>query len=119
MNRARVSVLLLSVLLWRVTAPCFLSFLPAPLAGANVLLAAEEDGQSAWVPHAIGSTEMVNAIRGTRVRVSAPQRPAVRLDEIRPQRSAWTVRRPHRSPYPTRHELRLRLSRSESGELPH
>jgi hypothetical protein len=119
MTRARVCGLLLSALLWHMAVPCLVAFLPVSRASGATIEAAQDEGQSAWVPSASGTTELVNAIRGNRVRPCAAQRPVALFDEVRPQLSPWRLPSPHRSIYPARHELRLRLGRSESGELPH
>jgi hypothetical protein len=119
MNRARVSFVLLSVLLWHVAAPCFVPFLPTAVARGQVIAAAQEEGDSAWVPNATQTTELLNAIRGNQLRLRTAYRSVAPFDQTSSRESPRRIVRPHRSPYPTRHQLGLRLSRSESGELPH
>lgn len=119
MTRARVSFVLLSVLLWHIVASGFLNLLPAPLAYGEVIAAAQEEGNSAWVPNAIHTAELVKAIRDNHLRVRISRRPISMFERLTPMQEPRRVVRMHRSPYPTRQQLRLRLSRSESGELPH
>ena len=119
MNRARVSFVLLSVLLWHVAAPCFVPFLPTAVFQGQAIAAAQEEGDSAWVPNATLTAELLNAIRGNQLRLCTAYRPVARFEQASQQQSARRIVRPHRSPYPTRHQLGLRLSRSESGDLPH
>ena len=119
MNRARVSFVLLSVLLWHVAAPCFVPFLPTAVFQGQAIAAAQEEGDSAWVPNATLTAELLNAIRGNQLRLCTAYRPVARFEQVSHQHGTRRIVRRHRSSYPTRQELHSRLSRSESGELPH
>jgi hypothetical protein len=119
MARVKQSVVLLGVMLWHAAAPVFVSFLPASVAHGAVIMAARDARQSTWVSNTAGTVELVNAIRGNQLRLHKMHRPVAWYDEAPPRQVPRQVVKAHRVPYPTRHELRLRFSRSENGDLPH
>jgi hypothetical protein len=90
-----------------------------PIRQGYVIGDAQEQNESAWVPSATHTAELVNVIRDNHLRLCGASRPTTLFEGTPPPPDLRRIVRPHRSPYPTRHELRLQLSRCDSGELPH
>jgi hypothetical protein len=119
MNRSIASGVLLLCLGWHLAVP--FSQLPAvsPPTPAALQTAGADSGKSVWLPQAAGLGDLFKASQDDRWRGSGLRRVLWLRPLLRTPPAPRNVRpAAHRSPYPTRHFLRLRLVASGDEEAP-